>query len=152
MDENDLLDEVDVALLAELAEVYGRLDPIPSGRVEKAQFAINVAHLESELAEITRDAAVGVRADEDATDSITFTHPSVSLMVSSAVTGRVTRLDGWVTYGGAEVEVISGSWSRTVTADASGRFSLEDVPRGSVHFVIRRGPGQRRVVTPTVEL
>lgn len=152
MDEFDPLGEADLRVLADLAEVYRRLDPVPGGLVERIDFAINLAQMEAEIAEITRGALVGVRADEEPTDTITFTSPSVSLMVSLAVTGSRVRIDGWVTAGGAEVDVLCGAWSATVVADAAGRFSLEGVPRGQAHFVIRPGPGARRVVTPTVDL
>ena len=152
MQDDDLLADTDVRVLAATAGLFGRLDPVPAGLADRMQFAINVAQLEAEVAEITREAMVGVRGDTEAADTITFTSPSISLMVSTAPHGRTARVDGWVTYGGAQIEVVCRTWSTTVTADASGRFSVEDVPRGPVHFVVRGGPGNRPVVTPTVDL
>ena len=88
---------------------------------------------------------VGVRSEE--TDSVTFTSGSLSLMVTTVVSAHHVRVDGWVTSPGAEVDVVGEGVTRTVTADGAGRFSVEEIPRGRAHFVVRRD-GYRPVITP----
>ncbi len=150
MDPDESLDAVDLMVLQAVGELYEQVDPVPEGLAERMRFGINVALLEAEIAEITREAAVAVRGVEP-TDTVTFTSPSISVMVSVTVQGASARIDGWVTAGGAEVEAVGVGWARTTTADATGRFVLDHAPRGPMHFIVRR-PGHRTVVTRTVDL
>jgi hypothetical protein len=157
----DAIDERDVANLAATRDLYSRADPMPSGLVDRLKFAISVHALHAEVAELMEEAFVVTRAPEaeapTETESVTFSSPSVSLMVSFSPSSEpgVVRLDGWVTRGGAEVDVVQGSETRTVTADEHGRFVLEGLAKGPVHFVIRASSGvtqARPVITPTIEL
>ena len=90
---------------------------------------------------------------------MTFTAASLSLMVSAApmdcrrADDRV-RVDGWVTTPGARVEAVTAEGSSSVISDANGRFVLDDLPHGPVHFVVT-DPGNedtRPVITPTIQI
>lgn len=143
------IDDVDERILGRLATLYAAVDPVPSDLVERIDFTIAVAELEADIAELTRGELVGVRGEE--TDSVTFTSGSLSLMVTTVTSAHQARIDGWVTDPGADVDVVAEGVTRSVTADDSGRFSVDGVPRGHVHFVVRRD-GYRPVITPSVEI
>jgi len=146
---DELLDATDERILNRLASLYAAIDPVPSDLLERIDFSLAVAELEADIAELTRGELVGVRGE--ATDSVTFTSGSLSLMVTTVVSAHHVRIDGWVTSAGAEVDAVAEGVTRTVVADEAGRFSLDDVPRGHVHFVVRR-EGYRPVITPSMEV
>ena len=143
------IDAADERILAQLATLYDTIDPVPFGLLDRIDFALAVAELEADIAELTRGELAGVRGEE--TDSVTFTSGSLSLMVTTVVSARHVRVDGWVTSPGAEIDVVGEGVTRTVAADDSGRFAVEDVPRGRAHFVVRR-EGYRPVITPSIEI
>jgi hypothetical protein len=122
---------------------------MPSGLLERIDFAIAVAELEADIAELTMGELIGARSEQ--TDSVTFTSGSLSLMVTTVVSVHHVRVDGWVTSPAAVVDVVGEGVTRTVTADGDGRFSVEGVPRGRAHFVVRRD-GYRPVITPAIEI
>lgn len=146
---DELLDSADERILARLATLYATIDPVPPDLLERIDFSLAVAELEADIAELTRGELVGVRGEE--TDSVTFTSGSLSLMVTTVVSAHHARIDGWVTSPGAEVDAVAEGVTRTVIADDGGRFSIDDVPRGHVHFVVRR-EGYRPVITPSMEI
>ncbi len=155
----DPIDEVDLANLAALHELLARVDPVPADLAERSRFALTVHALHAEVAELTQAEMVATRSAKDATrtESITFTSGTVSLMVTTRVgdDGRTARIDGWVTRGGAVVDVVTADLTRSVTADEHGRFVVDGLPRGWVHFLVRVDPGEpdaRPVITPSVEL
>ena len=143
------MDATDDRILAQLATLYATVDPVPFDLVERIDFALAVAELEADIAELTRGELVGVRSEE--TDSVTFTSGSLSLMVTTVRSVHHVRIDGWVTSPGAEVDVVGEGVTRTVTADATGRFSLDEIPRGRAHFGVRRD-NYRPVITPSMEI
>ena len=143
------LDTTDQLLLRDLAVIHDLFDPVPSGLRERIDFAIAVAELEADIAELTMGELVGVRSEE--TDSVTFTSGALSLMVTTVRSAHHVRIDGWVTSPGAEVDVVGEGVTRTATADGAGRFSIEEIPRGRAHFVVHR-EGYRPVITPSMEI
>ncbi|MGV8910267.1 MAG: carboxypeptidase-like regulatory domain-containing protein [Propionicimonas sp.] len=143
------LDATDQLLLQDLAEIHHLLDPVPPWLQERIDFAIAVAELEADIAELTMGDLVGARSEE--TDSVTFTSGSLSLMVTTVRSAHHVRIDGWVTSPGADVDVVGEGVTRTATADAAGRFSIEGIPRGRAHFVVHR-EGYRPVITPSMEI
>lgn len=143
------LDATDARILTHLATLHDTIDPVPPGLFERIDIALAVAELEADLAELTLGELAGVRGEE--TDSVTFTSGSLSLMVTTVVSAHHARIDGWVTAPAAEVDVVAQGVTRTVTTDHTGRFSVDAVPRGHAHFVVRRD-GYRPVITPSVEL
>lgn len=155
----DPIDDLDLDNLAALHELMSRVDPVPADLADRSRFAITVHALHAEVAELTRSELVASRSSDDATrtESVTFTSGTVSLMVSLAPSadGRTARIDGWVTRGGAVVEIVTVEETRSVTADDHGRFVAVGLARGMVHFVIRVDPDRpeaRPVITPSVEL
>lgn len=144
-------------VLAQLATMYETIDPVPPDLADDVRIAMTVRALQAEVAELVSTPALAVRAEEEpvVADTITFASGSVSLMVSvddSDPDGLV--IDGWVTGGGAAIEVHVGDEVFDARADEYGRFVVSDVPRGRTWFVIRRdGDGEGApIVTPAVEL
>ena len=160
----DAIDARDLANLGQVRDLFAHADPVPSDLAERIKFAITVHALHAEVAELM-DSALLVTRGTDAkveptpTDSVTFTAASVSLMVSAGPSDaddaddRV-RVDGWVTVPGAQVEAVTTEGSSSVVSDANGRFVLDDLPHGPVHFVVT-DPGNddmRPVITPTIQI
>lgn len=155
-----LCDEHDIALLAELARLYDRIDPVPEGLVERIGFTLTLADLEIELARLTYEATepVGARGEERAR-TVTFTSESLTAMITiTPVTVDRSRLDGWLAPGGLlDVELRTDRGNQRTTADSDGRFDFAEVPSGLVQLVLHpteqseirlRAP----VVTPAIEL
>ena len=154
----EAIDADDLRVLDRVATVYGAVDPVPAGLVERIQFGITLDALHAEIAELQRTSdLVGVRADElTETQTITFSSASLTAMVTITPTSAdLVRIDGWVAPGahvGIELRLSDGH--RRVEADEDGRFVIEDVPRGLAQFVIRppAGTDQPPVVTPSIQL
>jgi hypothetical protein len=151
------IDDTDVRLLQQMAQVYDTLDPVPTGLIDRIQFGITLDALHAEIAELQRSGDLaGVRSDADTdVQTVTFTSASLSTMVTITPTAadRV-RIDGWVAPGdGVLVELRIVHETLTTTADTDGRFVFDDVPRGLAQFTLRAPSGaQPPVVTPSIEL
>lgn len=160
----DAIDARDIANLGHVRDLFGHADPVPSDLAERIKFAITVRALHAEVAELMDSALLTTRGAETQveptpTESVTFTAASMSLMVTSGPMDsdesedRV-RVDGWVTTPGARVEAVTSEGSSSVISDANGRFVLDDLPHGPVHFVVT-DPGNedtRPVITPTIQI
>lgn len=157
-DHTQHMDETDYAILAELRELYRRLDPVPAGLGEDVRFALSVQWLEAEVAEIVESTQLVVRGPGTSTpmESVTFTAGSLSLMISTSLSadGAEVRVDGWVTRGGARVDAIRDTQVVSVRADENGRFVIAAIPRGRMYFVIHPDEDESTtpVVTPAVEV
>ncbi|MER7072801.1 hypothetical protein [Terrabacter sp. NPDC000476] len=165
----DALDDRDLANLAHVRDLFAHADPVPGELAERVKFEITVRALHAEVAELmdsalltTRgaeaEAGVGQGVEPTPTDSVTFTAASVSLMVSAgpseAADGDLVRVDGWVTTPGAQIEAVTSGGSSVVISDAHGRFVLDDLPHGPVHFVVTDPDDKdvRPVITPTIQI
>ena len=160
----DAIDARDIANLGHVRDLFGHADPVPSDLAERIKFAITVHALHAEVAELMDSALLTTRGAEakvepTPTEAVTFTAASMSLMVtagpmdSDESEDRV-RVDGWVTTPGARVEAVTSEGSISVISDANGRFVLDDLPHGPVHFVVT-DPGNedtRPVITPTIQI
>lgn len=154
------LDDLDRLVLVRMREVYTTLDPPPQGLAERVKFALTLAALEAEVAQLQQLSTAAVRSDPGyaVTDTVTFTASAVSLMVTitadeSPRDARTARVDGWVTGGGIDVELCTGTERRRSTSDANGRLAWERVPRGRARFLIHpTSEGAKPVVTPTIEI
>jgi hypothetical protein len=152
------IDDLDLRALATLRSIFQASDPVPSGLAERAKFAMSVAALEAEIAEITTTTAelAGVRAtDYDRAGTITFSSERLSAMITiELVDGGHARLSGWVTTGPTHVELRERSRTQETTTDDAGRFTFTAVERGLVHLVMRRldDPEGRPVITPAIEI
>jgi hypothetical protein len=152
------LDDQDARALATLRSILQASDPVPSGLAERAKFAMSVAALEAEIAEITSTTAelAGVRSTQyDRAGTITFSSDHLTAMITlEAVAGGAIRLSGWVTTGRTHVELRERSGTQETTTDEAGRFTFASVERGLVHLVMRRldDPQSRPVITPAIEI
>lgn len=149
------MDEVDVDLLNQLSELFDVLDPAPDDLPDEIVFRISLAALDAELATFQDTSALALRAAGAAsTDTVTFTSSAIQLMVSATDdVDDLLRIDGWVTGGGVEVDLLQGTSSVTATSDAHGRLVWRGVQRGPVRFLIHPpAPEARPVLTPVIEL
>lgn len=133
------------------------VDPMPSDLTERVKFSMTVASLEAEIAHLMNDSLVGATrtTEYDRATTVTFESEGLSIMVTLEPVERdVTRVRGWVTAPGADVELRERARSQEATADDEGRFVFERVDRGTIHLVIRRHdePGARPVITPGIEI
>ncbi|QAY70071.1 hypothetical protein [Xylanimonas protaetiae] len=155
------LDDGDVAVLASLGRAFAELDPVPDGLVERSQFAMTLAALEEEAAEVMAMAHVealagAVRGDTAPVEArtITFTHESLTVMIalSPSDDGRV-RVDGWLAPAAPlVVELRQPDGDQSTTADDDGRFSFDAADRGPASLLIRLADEGTKVTTPVVEL
>src|SRR4051794_6186896 len=160
----DAIDARDLANPGHVRDLFAHADPVPGDLAERIKFAITVHALHAEVAELMDSSLLTTRGadtkvEPTPTESVTFTAASVSLMVSAGPsdsddTGDRVRVDGWVTTGGAQIEAVTTEGSATAISDANGRFVLDDLPHGPVHFVVT-DPGNhdvRPVITPTIQI
>ena len=151
------LDAVDAMVLESLRQIHEELDPVPGDLVDRVKFAMTVAALEAEVAEIVSSATLEtVRGtDYDRADTVTFASDGLSVMVSIEH-GATTKVDivGWVSETGVEVELRERGRTRTAVVDDEGRFTFTGVERGLVNFVLRRRAeeGSPPIITPAIEL
>jgi hypothetical protein len=150
------MDAVDLHLLDVLRHIHQELDPVPDDLVERVKFAMTVAALEADVAQIVSSATLEtVRGtDYDRADTVTFASDGLSVMVS-VEHGATTKVDvaGWVSEAGVEVELRERGRTRTALVDEDGRFTFTGVERGLVNFVLRRtDPTAPPIITPAIEL
>lgn len=156
--EDVALDDLDLRALATLRAVWQASDPVPSGLADRAKFAMSVAALEAEVAEITTTTAelAGVRTTAyDRAGTVTFSSDRLSAMITiEVVDGTKARISGWVTTGPTAVELRERSGTQETTTDEAGRFTFASVERGLVHLVMRRldEPDGKPVITPAIEV
>jgi len=152
------LDATDSRVLAQVAQLYDTLDPVPDDLVERISFGITLDALHAEIAELQRSSElVGVRGDEAAgAQTVTFTSTTMTTMVTiTPLSGDTVRVDGWIAPGaGVTIELRQTSGSQHATADDDGRFVFDGVPTGLAQFVLRPPGGGEgtAVVTPAIKL
>jgi hypothetical protein len=151
------LPQDDDQLLDALRTLWERRDPVPSGLVDRVQFAIWLEDLDTEVEMLALtsevDVAAGARSTETAR-TVTFStdHRSIMITVSERPDGR-RRVDGWVspaTAGEVVVRQVDGT-GRDAVVDADGRFALDDLVPGMAQLVMRPADGTP-VATPPIEL
>lgn len=151
------LDDVDAHVLDQLRHLHEVVDPPPADLADRVKFAMTVAALEAEVADIVSSATLEtVRGtDYDRADTVTFASDGLSVMVSIEH-GATTRADivGWVSEADVEVELRERGRTRTAVVDEEGRFSFTGVERGLVNFVLRRrgNVAAPPIITPAIEL
>lgn len=154
MDDYEMEPAEEEFLLAEVARLVDRLDPVPDGLVERAQFTIAIEDIDFEAARWAEHRPLaGVRGGDPGT--ITFFVGDLTVMVNVTRTGEKHRIDGWLVPAGEHgVEVrVADHGSTATTADEGGRFVLTEVPSGTTQILVRMNGGKpRTVVTPTMVL
>ena len=157
IDATAALDDVDAQVLDRLGELHDRLDGPPPGFTDLMVFAVAAHGLEVELARLEEGMAAAVaRSGEEVARSLTFEASSVSILLRVADAGEDrVRLDGWLApavRAVVEVRTRDGDGDRTVEPGDDGRFVVDGLRHGFVQVVVRRGPDEPVVVTPTFEL
>jgi hypothetical protein len=153
---NQPMDDVDVALLGQIRDLYGEVDPMAADLVDRIQFALALEDLDVEVFRLSAESGVlaGVRGAEE-TRTITFDSDSLTIMFSISPSGTTAvRLDGWLAPPAAHrVELRTENGPMETSADADGRFAVDDVPHGLAQLIVHPATGgTRSVVTPSVVL
>lgn len=150
------MDSTDDEILQALQALWSRTDPCPADLVDRIGFALTVRELHAEVARLTEQPFALTRAavsDPTEARTVSFSTDELSIMVTLSEVGRDrARLDGWLTWGDAQVEVTTADGtSLHVRADGSGRFVVDDLPHGQTRLLVR-DEDRRPVVTPGFEV
>jgi len=126
-------------VLAELRRIAAEVDGPPHLVLEAARAAFLMRRLDAELAELVADSAIDdgpvlVRGVEDGLRLLSFETDRVSVEVQVTEDGERRSLLGQVEGASGEVEVETSADHRVVVLDDSGRFTVEDVPSGTVRL------------------
>ena len=155
---DEAVDATDLALVADLARVLDRLDPMPQGIVDRTLFALTLEGLHTELMELAwlEAPALAVRGEQTVqARTITFTSEQVTAMITLSVSpsGGV-RVDGWAAPATRfDIELHRPDGVLHARSDHDGAFVLPDVPPGPAGLVLRRADGSGPAVsTPVIEL
>jgi hypothetical protein len=153
------LDDVDAQILDRLGALHDGVDGPPPGFTDLMVFAVAAHGLDVELARLEEGIAAAARSGEEVARSLTFEASSVSILLRVAeADGDRVRLDGWLAPAEAAVRAVvevrtpGGDGDRSVEPDEDGRFVVDGLRHGFVQVVVRRGPDEPAVVTPTFEL
>lgn len=158
---DELLDDVDDAILGQLRSAFADADPPPSDLDERSKFAIRLENLDIEVSRLYEDTlqGAGARAAERIR-TITFESDSMTIMVTVVDPGAgQLRLEGWLAPAAplrVELRVgmpgdPRGGYSVS-EADQYGRFTFEQVPPGLSQLAVHPDVGTRVVVTAPVVL
>jgi hypothetical protein len=153
------LDDLDLAILDQIAAVHAAVDPPPPDLDLRVRFALDLGDLEVELARRTEDELVGpgARAAAERTRTITFEADSRTVMITIGERpDGLLRVDGWLAPAAplrVELRFPDPQPARTELADEAGRFVFDEVERGLVQLLVHppddTGP---QVVTPALTL
>ena len=154
----------DATLLSRVRRMWERADPAPEHLADHVLFALELENLDTEfeLLRLTeRDTALaGARASRGTASDvthITFSGPSLTVMLAVAHAGDRRRVDGWIAPAArTRVVVHSAEGEAETVADETGRFVLESVPAGMLRLVFHPEPdadgADTPFITPTVEI
>jgi hypothetical protein len=140
-------DTQDDALIARLAGLADQVDPPPEIVLEAARAAFLMRRIDAELAELVLDSAVDagpvlVRSTEDDTvRMLSFETHAVSIEVQVTEVDGLRSLLGLVTGASGPVEVETAHGRASVALDSLGRFSVDDVPPGTVRLHLTADDG-----------
>jgi hypothetical protein len=153
----------DAVILRAVRELWEAADPVPATLADRICVALRLEELEVELLRMEPE-LVGARGEERVR-TITFSSPSLSVMVTIADEGaHAVRIDGWVdpqgggdgalTPGRLRAQLRMGAAEHEVRVDGDGRFSVDEVPHGLVQFAFHLDgePERPSVVTPAFEV
>jgi hypothetical protein len=135
-----MTDTQDDELMARLRGLADQADPPPELVLEAARAAFLMRRIDAELAELVLDSAVDagpvlVRStEEDTVRMLSFETDTVSIEVQVTEVDGSRSLLGLVSGASGPVEVETAHGRSTVSLDALGRFSVADVPPGTVRL------------------
>jgi len=155
------LDDADYGLLADIRDMFNRVDPMPPDLPERIRFLLSLRELEVEVARLAAEKdqrTLAVRGTEQSR-TITFDSDSLTIMIRiEANSDGTARIDGWLAPPQRrDVEMKTAADSLSVTSDEQGRFAFARVPRGTAQLVVKPGHERpdgagRSVVTPALVL
>lgn len=149
-------DEDDAQLFARLRRLWGEIDPVPAGLIDRMVAAVAADGLNREYALLTLvEGQLGaVRGETDAL-TLQFSDGTTSILlhVTTTASGR-RRVDGWVDTAAAEIVLRQGERERTTTPAETGRFVFDEVTPGlsRVRLTATVGDETRTLETPQFEL
>ncbi|MBP3977017.1 hypothetical protein [Microbacterium sp. BLY] len=149
-------DEDDAQLFARLRRLWGEIDPVPAGLIDRMVAAVAADGLNREYALLTLvEGQLGaVRGETDAL-TLQFSDGTTSILlhVTTTASGR-RRIDGWVDTAAAEIVLRQGERERTTTPAETGRFVFDEVTPGlsRVRLTATVGDETRTLETPQFEL
>ena len=153
-DQDNALPEDDVALLAAVGTMLDTADPMPPGIVDRVRFAIELDDVDAELSRLVEMSSLVAARSDEFTRLVTFQGDSLTIMITlEQGADGTTRIDGWLTPATCRrIEVRCPAGPLSTESDDTGRFSVDDVPTGTVRLVVHDPASTHRVITPTIEL
>ncbi|WAA66308.1 hypothetical protein [Microbacterium oxydans] len=151
-----MTEQEDARMFARLRSLWGEVDPMPAGLIDRMVAAVAAEGLNREYALLTLvEGQLGaVRGEADAL-TLQFSDGSTSILlhVTSTASGR-RRVDGWADAAAAEIVLTQGERTRSTSPEETGRFVFDDVPPGltRVHLTTVIGDEARTLSTPQFEL
>lgn len=150
----------DRALLADLRVMWEQADPMPEDLPDRVLFALDVEPLDMdfELLQLVTAAEedLSVRSAMTDVNTITFSGPSVTVMIRVSETGSGRRrIDGWLApTAPLTVTIHQAKGSVEAKVDDRGRFVVSDLPAGMTRLVLTPvdDPDASPFITPTVEI
>jgi hypothetical protein len=152
------IDAEDLRILDLVAAIHRANDPVPADLADRVRFAMSMAALEAEIADLTTLplAAAGTRGSSyELARTVTFSGEHLTAMISiESVSETVRRVAGWVDNPAVRVELRTPAGTHSATADAEGRFAFDAVRPGLVHLVLWRTDlaDARPLMTPPMEI
>lgn len=150
----------DDELLADLRRMWQHADPMPRDLPDRVLLALELEQLDVdvELLQLVSSARedAGVRSATTDVSTVTFSGPTVTVMIRVRETGPDRRqLDGWLApTRPTRVTVHHPGGRAEVEVDARGRFVLDDIAAGLTRLVLAStdDPRAKPFATPPVEL
>lgn len=145
MSETPGIEQTDHELLARLARIADRIDPVPELAYEMGRAAFELGQVDAELAELVRDSAVealaGVRGDPTPR-LLSFEAADLALDLQVVPHADRRSILGQVIGAAAQVSVQTAEGTFPATVGPQGLFRLDDLPSGRIRVhVISAGTG-----------
>lgn len=140
---DELLDQLDDAILGQLREAFGATDPPPADLDERSKFAIRLENLDFEVSRLYEDTLQGAAARAaERIRTITFEAERLTIMLTVVDPGEgQLRLEGWLAPA-APLRVVLRTPGRTTeaAADQHGRFAFDQVSPGLTQLTVHTTP------------
>lgn len=151
---DETLTDADLAVLAAMRTMWESADPLPSGLVERAGFALDLDEVDFEVSRPVPPLEPAVARGDELTRIVTFESDSLTIMIMfEQCADGTARIDGWLTPGACRrIELRCTAGPLSTESDDTGRFSLAAVAPGPVRLVVHDVATSHRVITPTIEI
>jgi len=142
---------MDTEIMAGLARILGRVDPMPPILDDLVLLAMETKDLDAEVAKLVEDARQDVRGGP--TRVLRFDAPPTTLVMSITSDTGLVRLEGWLDPAQeATITIVPRNRAAIKTrADATGRFSLDRLRPGAARLLVELADGGR-FATPVLRL